>query len=445
MVPMTLLPCAALRKPLALLTAATSVVLAAGLICGCSGPVPVSPPAALRSPAADWTAPAVGPTPSPSQPLPTAGPGSAAGTATPSKVAHWGAFFGGEPGEHDLLASPATVTVPGTIAEIGTSNSTQYALLTDGRLYAWGMGSRGQLGDGRKVNSFTHAAQVRFPPGVKIAWIPTDVMPYDTGLAVDTNGNVWGWGQNGGGELCTGKRRAYLSPVLVPVGPVTAVAGASNHALYDASGTVYACGQNTAGSLGDGSYHGSDRPVRVSGLDGSAVTQLVASFANSGALLADGEYFDWGYNADGQLGNGTAGRPSDVPVRVHLRDPVKQVAQGGSIWGNGQTLVQLSDGSVWAWGDNYACQLGVSGYGYRDRPVPVRPPPGVRFRSLATGSATSYAISTTGDVYAWGASQFGQIGNGLAMNICQPARILTGTSHISATANNVAVSLADSN
>ena len=444
MVPMTLLPCAALRKPLALLAATAAVVLAAGLICGCSGPVPVNPAAALRSPA-HWTAPA-GPAPSPSRPLPTAGPGGTPGTSKPGTVAHWGALFGGEPGEHDRLASPARVTVPGKIAQVGTSNSTQYALLTDGLLYAWGMGSRGQLGDGREVNSFTHAVQVRFPPGVKIAWIPTDVMPYDTGLAVDTNGNVWGWGQNGGGELCTGKRRSYLSPVQVPLGRVTAVAGASNHALYDAGGTVYACGHNMEGDLGDGRYRGDPvRPVRVAGLDGSAVTQLVASFANSGALLADGEYFDWGYNADGQLGDGTAGRPSDVPVQVHLPDPVSQVAQGGSIWGNGQTLVQLSDGSVWAWGDNSACQLGTSGYGYRDKPLPVRPPPGVRFRSLATGSATSYAISTTGDVYAWGASQFGQVGDGLVMNICQPARILTGTSLISSTANNVAVSLAGSN
>lgn len=132
-------------------------------------------------------------------------------------------------------------------------------------------------------------------------------------------------------------------------------------------------------------------------------------------------------------------------MRVHLPDPVRQVAQGGSIWGNGQTLVQLSDGSIWAWGDNQACQLGTGGYGYRGRPLPVSPPPGVRFRSLATGSATSYAISTTGDVYAWGASQFGQVGNGQVTNVCQPARILSGTSLISATANNVVVSLADSN
>ncbi len=45
-------------------------------------------------------------------------------------------------------------------------------------------------------------------------------------------------------------------------------------------------------------------------------------------------------------------------MRVHLPHPVRQVAQGGSLWGNGQTLVQLSNGTLRAWGDDRAYQLG---------------------------------------------------------------------------------------
>ena len=47
-------------------------------------------------------------------------------------------------------------------------------------------------------------------------------------------------------------------------------------------------------------------------------------------------------------------------------------------------------------------------------PLPVRfhAPAGVVYRSLATGSATSYAISTTGKVYAWGVAHVGQVGDG---------------------------------
>ncbi len=360
-----------------------------------------------------------------------------------STLEHWGSFFGGRHGNFDTLVSPARLTVPGTVAQVGTSNSTQYALLTDGQLYAWGLGTDGQLGDGRRASSFTRPVRVRFPAGVQIAWIPTDVMPYDTALAVDTRGRVWGWGRNGGGELCLGRGAVSLRPVQLPFAHVTAVAGASNHALYDAGGTVYACGQNVAGDLGDGTLRSTTIPARVAGLPHSPVTSLVASFANSGALLADGRYFDWGYNRQGQLGDGRAGQLSDIPVRVHLPHPVTQVAQGGSLWGNGQTLVLLSNGTLRAWGDDHAYQLGNGSTGLEASPVRIRPPAGVTYQSLATGSATSYAVSSAGQVYAWGVSHVGQVGDGGTRTAAASVLVAVRARLISATANNVVISVPD--
>jgi alpha-tubulin suppressor-like RCC1 family protein len=373
----------------------------------------------------------------------TASQSPAPPAAPPSTVEHWGSLFGAKKGiNYDLATTPAAVTVPGTVAEVGTSNSTEYALLTNGTLYAWGLGTQGQLGDGGKVNSLTQPVQVRFPPGVKIAYIPTDAMPYDTGLAVDTKGRAWGWGENGGGEFCLGNRKPHLYPVEIPLPHVTALAGASHHAVYDSDGTVYTCGQNLEGVLGDGSWASSTRPRKVTGLGSAPVTALVASFANVGALLSNGEYFDWGYNADGQLGDGRFGRPSNVPVRVDLPHPVTRVAEGGSIWNNGQTIVILSNGQVWSWGSNFSGQLGDGTSVSRSFPVHIYSPPGVTYQSLATGSATTYAISTTGKVYAWGTSFVGQVGNGrLNLATKHPVMIASGAASISSTANNVAVSI----
>jgi alpha-tubulin suppressor-like RCC1 family protein len=365
-------------------------------------------------------------------------PVSGGAPAVTATVEHWGSFFGGSNGFFDLKTSPATVQLPGTVAQVGTSNSTEYALLTDGTVYAWGMGTQGQLGNGSDQNSFETPVRVHFPKGVKIASLATDAMPYDSALAVDTRGNPWGWGVDSAGEFCRGNTQMYNAPVRIPLSQVTTLAGADGHALYDAGGTVYACGDNLRGDLGDGGTAGSTVPVKVAGL-GPHVVKLVAAFANSGALLSDGQYYDWGYNQYGQLGDGQRSGDSTVPVRVELRAPVVQLAQGGSIWANGQTFALLSDGTLWSWGANFSFQLGDGSNTAQPSPVRIYPPPGVLYQSLATGSGTGYGVTANGTVYAWGANYAGQVGNGGTTVTAAPAVVATGATQVSSTANNALI------
>ena len=160
-----------------------------------------------------------------------------------------------------------------------------------------------------------------------------------------------------------------------------------------------------------------------------------------GALLADGSYYNWGYNVQGQLGQGTTGGSSSIPLRVALPGRVREVFQGGSLPGNGQTLVLLDHGDLYAWGDGSQYQLGTGTTDTQPSPVLVPLPAGLRFTKIATSGATSYGITRGGDVYAWGYNLVGQVGNGTQTDAPAPVYIIGGASDISGTNFDVAISL----
>jgi alpha-tubulin suppressor-like RCC1 family protein len=373
--------------------------------------------------------------------LAAAGP-SSAGITSPDQADHWGRYFGAHNSrDDDQVDSPSPMNFPAPVAQVGSSNSSQYALLTNGTLWAWGQGRNGELGNGTDNNAFSTPVKVKFPRGVKIALIATDAMPYDTAFAVDTTGRAWGWGLNSHGELCLGTKTSYNRPRRLPLNHVTALAGANGHAVYDAGGTLLSCGSNPFGVLGAGLHvRSSFTPVKVKGLPSrSRVTALVAGYGNDGALLANGNYYDWGMNTSGQLGIGSQIRGHGLPVQVTLPGPVAAVAQGGSTPENGQTLVKLADGSLYAWGCDTHSQLGDGQTSTERSPIPLVPPAGVSFTALATGGATSYGLTASGQVYAWGGGSAGQIGNGKTVTETRPVLVDSGASLVSSTANDVVV------
>src|SRR5260370_23717590 len=72
-------------------------------------------------------------------------------------------------------------------------------------------------------------------------------------------------------------------------------------------GTAVAWGYNGEGELGDGTTTNRITPVAVSGLTG--VTQIAAGGSHSMALRSDGTAVAWGYNREGELGDGTTTNP----------------------------------------------------------------------------------------------------------------------------------------
>jgi alpha-tubulin suppressor-like RCC1 family protein len=336
------------------------------------------------------------------------------------------------------LRRPTVVAgIVGKVVQIATSNSDGYALTAGGAVWAWGVGGYGELGNGTTPAYSTRAVRVRFPAGVRITRL-ANPMPFDGALAIDTHGDAWGWGLDGDGDLCL-TRLILTRPVKLPPRHVSLATGARTHSLFDAHGTVLACGDGKDGVLGTGSTASSSTPVRVVGLPARVhVTALTSSWEGSGALLSNGAYFDWGYNAAGQLGDGTTAN-SAVPVRVPLAAGVRQVFQGGSGPTNGQTIAVLSNGSVWTWGDGRRGQLGNGTRHSSSRPVRVQLPHGVRLVAVNSGGYSDYAIDATGRLWDWGGNQNGQLGTGGdPSGTDTPHRTSTRLTQISSTASNVA-------
>src|SRR5271168_1472041 len=126
-------------------------------------------------------------------------PSSAWGTQIQA-VYNWGDPWGDPFGLQYFGPTPVD-GIPGTVVQISTSNSASYALTKTGEVWAWGVGRGGALGNGTQPKSTTTPVQVIFPSGVKIASLPSP-MPFDTGMAIDRKGNIWGWGADVENSLC---------------------------------------------------------------------------------------------------------------------------------------------------------------------------------------------------------------------------------------------------
>jgi alpha-tubulin suppressor-like RCC1 family protein len=336
------------------------------------------------------------------------------------------------------LSRPTVVAgITGVIVQIATSNSDGYALSSNGTVWAWGVDSYGELGDGQLTPYETEAVKVDFPVGVKITAL-ANPMPFDAGLAIDSNGHAWGWGLNGNDDICL-STLIETRPQRLPLSDVTLVSGARTHALFDSNGLLYACGSGDAGELGNGSTTSTSTPTPVLGLpSGTKVTALTSSWEGSGALLANGDYYDWGYNTAGQLGIGTTAN-SATPAKVDLPGPIVHVSQGGSGPNNGQTVAILKNGSVWTWGSNDRGQLGIGTRTNSDIPVQVRLPRRVTLVEVNSGGYASYGIDNTGRLWAWGDNSNGQLGTGFRYrDETLPVDVRIHLTQVSSTAQNVA-------
>ncbi len=302
------------------------------------------------------------------------------------------------------------------------------ALKNDGTVWAWGDNKYGELGNENSPNNSPTPVQVRDSSGTGYM---EDVVAIAGGgmytLALKSDGTVWGWGENGYGVLGTDFSQTPFSthPIQVTgLTDITAIATGYQHSMaLKSDGTVWAWGFNLHGQLGDntfGDLSGRYTPALVKGIDGNGLLtgaiKISAGKFHSLALLSDGTVKSWGYNASGQLGDGSRiDRPA--PVSVSGLEFVNAIAAGDS------HSFAIFGGTPFGWGANNRGQLGDGSTTERLTPVPLSSPD--KSIEIACGSLYTAAITADSKVYSWGYNNIGQLGDGTVIERHTPA-IITG-------------------
>jgi alpha-tubulin suppressor-like RCC1 family protein len=327
--------------------------------------------------------------------------------------------------------TPALVGLPGAsgpVTQVAAGGEHSLALTSTGQLYAFGSNHFGQLGIA------SNSGTLKPNPTPNLVTLPGASGPVTQvaagrfhSLALTSPGQLYAFGLNGSGELGIdaniGTEEPNPTPALVTLpnasGPVTQIAAGGAHSLaVTSTGQLYAFGSNYSGQLGNTTNGGTEEPnptpalISLPGASGPVV-QIAAGADHSLAVTSTGQLYAFGLNEFGQLGsatnNGTM-NPNPTPTLVTLptSDPVTQVAAGYA-----HSLALTSSGQLFAFGSNYYGQLGSATHLGSVNPNPALITlPGANGRVVQIAAADhSLAVTSSGQLFAFGSNHNGQLGS----------------------------------
>jgi hypothetical protein len=219
------------------------------------------------------------------------------------------------------------------------------------------------------------------------------------GLILASDGSLWSWGSDFLGWPVLGLGNAGSQTKLRRIGKdtdwVSISAGTAHNIAIKSDGSMWAWGENLSGQFGVGTS-GRQKPdsnIPVPAAPGHDWKQAVAGGIHTVAVKKDGTLWAWGNNWAGSLGIGTTSN-SAVPVQVG------SATNWAKVWAGTLESVGLqSDGSLWYWGDNPDPAVDMK---VEQVLVPKRVSPDTNWMDVGFGPWTVFAVKSDGTLWTWG-------------------------------------------
>jgi len=298
-----------------------------------------------------------------------------------------------------LRSTPVTTLAGGTDwKQVSFNGSQSAAIKTDGSLWIWGSNYNGALGTNNTIARSTPVTT--FAGGFN--WKQVSIGVVNHSAAIKTDGTLWTWGETGEGQLGIN----IGTPVFGRSTPVTTFAGGNDWkqvscgnqhvAAVKTDGTLWLWGRNDGGQLGANITISRSTPITTFA-GGNDWKQVACGDYHTAAIKTDGSLWTWGLNTYGNMG---------INFRlVDISTPTTTFA-GGNNWkqvacGFNFTAAIKTDGTLWVWGRNSYGQLGTNDSRERSTPVTTFAG-GNNWKQVECGYEYTAAIKTDGTLWSWG-------------------------------------------
>ena len=260
------------------------------------------------------------------------------------------------------------------------------------QLFASGSGSSGVLGQNNQGISYSSPAQIS---GNSWRYVTNQ---RNSALGTKTDGTLWAWGQANGGILGLSNNEHRSSPTQIQGtqwNDIFMGGATSRYALATKTdGTLWGWGENGYGNLGLNNTTDYQSPVQIQGTQWklSGVQECNEGDRMSYAFKTDGTMWVWGDNGYGNLGQNTTISYSS-PIQI----PGTWSSKNGQSHKQRPMMAIKEDNSLWAWGYNDHGECGINDLVRRSSPHQI---PG-EWKFTSAGQVT-FAIKTDGTLWALG-------------------------------------------